>query len=179
MDMSFQDIFRQAEQHGDTVTIGPYWCAPIDSAWAVMYDDADYPVDERFDTRQDAVDWMIVSLLDIIDGKPGRRGSNKDTWRTTLTETTYLYIDHDGGDEIVDTLESFIWHNRDSITPDEISDLRNLDVGDTIRFGGGAAGEATVARFDRHGNAAYMAETTDTEMLLKLSRDCDNRQPIA
>ena len=58
------------------------------------------------------------------------------------------------------SLDSFLWHNRDSLTPSEISDLRNLKIGDAIHYGGGAAEESSVTRISAAAASAWWGDGT-------------------
>ena len=61
-------MFDADEAEGLTVRVGECRCAPVNASgkpvrWAVMKDGAEYPEGKGFDTRQEAVDWMIDEIL--------------------------------------------------------------------------------------------------------------------
>lgn len=56
-----------------------------------------------------------------------------------------LYV-HDGDDAVTCTLAAFIDDNADGIDDEDIANIRALAVGDSVRFGGGAAPLFTVTR---------------------------------
>ena len=56
------------EAQGLTVRVGPWRCAPLNDKWGCLKDGADYPSASGFDTRQDAVDFMVDYCLAQHDG---------------------------------------------------------------------------------------------------------------
>jgi hypothetical protein len=58
----------------------------------------------------------------------------------------FLHIKHNDGEEITDTLQSFLWHNVDSLDGSEINKLHTLEMGEIMHFGGGAMSCSTVMR---------------------------------
>ena len=59
--------FDADEADGLTVRVGPFRCAPVNEwcvehgKWAVLEDGAEYPNGHTWDTRQEAVDFMVAS----------------------------------------------------------------------------------------------------------------------
>ena len=61
-------------------------------------------------------------------------------------DEVFLHIKHEGGDEVVDTLQSVLMYNEDSLTESEKTQLNFLGMGEFMNFGGGAASYSTVMR---------------------------------
>ena len=47
----------------EAIRIGPWRGAPVNGTWAVMKDGAEYPYGKGFDTRQEAIDFMVDDCL--------------------------------------------------------------------------------------------------------------------
>ena len=55
--------FDGDEARGLTVRVGPFRCAPVNEKWAVMLDGAEYPNGHTWDTRQEAIDFMVKDFF--------------------------------------------------------------------------------------------------------------------
>ena len=61
--------FDADEADGLTVRVGPFRCAPVGEwcvehgKWAVMLDGAEYPNRHTWDTRQEAIDFMVEDFF--------------------------------------------------------------------------------------------------------------------
>ena len=59
----WESMWTSAEKDGDSIRIGSYRSALVNDAWGVMKDGAEYPTGKKFDTHQEAIDWMVFVHL--------------------------------------------------------------------------------------------------------------------
>ena len=57
------EAFDADEAEGLTVRVGPFRTAPMNEKWAIMRDGAEYPPGKVFDTRQEAIDFMVEDFF--------------------------------------------------------------------------------------------------------------------
>ena len=78
LDTNFPEAFDADEAKGLTVRVGPWRCASLNGRWHCLEDGYLFPQFKGYDTRQEAVDFMVKTFFVSRGADPGRTWAGTD-----------------------------------------------------------------------------------------------------